>query len=193
MASKLDVVKHTRSEKKKYEKIWEHNDYRRWAPGEHFFEQAYDSFEALPGDTLCDWGIGTGRAAKMFQDKGLIVEGVDIARNAVSEFLGVVHYGPIWNPPIPKGTKYSFGYCTDVMEHIHPKLVLESLKAIKKHTTIECFFSIATFDDSMGAMIGQQLHQCVRPPAWWAASFARVFKSFKFTSSEKYCIIRASC
>jgi len=179
-------------ERSKYERMWELDSYRERSPGERFFLRAWaDMHPEVYRDSLCDWGIGTGRAATLFQKRGLRVEGVDIAHNAAREFDGKVWVGPMWAPPIPDDHKFTFGYCTDVMEHLPPEMVVESLKRIKKHTVVECWFSIANFHDREGDRIGEKLHLCVRPADWWAASFARVFPQFYFYSENKHYIVRA--
>lgn len=183
--------KYVKEEKSKYERIWQLDSYRERSPGERFFLRAFEDMNPTDTDSLCDWGIGTGRAATMFQKRGVHVEGVDIAHNAVSEFNGPVHIGTMWNPPLPADKHFTFGYCTDVMEHIPPDRALEALKAIKRHTLRECWFSIANFDDSEGNKIGEKLHLSVRPPEWWAAAFARTFPKFYFFSERKHYIVRA--
>lgn len=188
------MSKYDNKERIKYERMWDLDSYRERSPGERFFTRAVNELIPEKGrDSLCDWGIGTGRAATLFANYGLKVEGVDIAHNAAREFHGTVHIGPIWNPPLPADKLYTFGYCTDVMEHLPPDMVLESLKAIKRHTVLECWFSIANFHDREGDRIGETLHLSVRPADWWAASFARVFPKFHFSSEAKHFIVRAFC
>lgn len=192
MASSMKAQGIAKDEQRKYEKIWNESTYRLRSPGERFFLRAYDDMKPQFRDTLCDWGIGTGRAATLFQKRGVQVDGLDIARNAVrGEFEGKVWIGPMWDPPFPKDKKFTFGYCTDVMEHIPPKMVINCLKAMKRHTADECWFSIANFPDREGDKVGETLHLTVRSADWWAASFARVFPRFQFFSESKHFIVRA--
>lgn len=173
------------SERVKYEKIWEVDRYRVDAPGEKCFLRAWADLLPAYRDTLCDWGIGTGRAAAMFQKRGLRVEGIDIAHNANREFNGVVHIGTVWNPPISEHHKYLFSYCTDVMEHIPEEMIIDTLKQIRNHTIDASWFAIAMYPDKMGALVGETLHMTVRPVTWWAATFAEVFPRFRLDSDGR--------
>lgn len=181
--SKIDT--YAVKEKEKYEKMWDLNSYRERSPGERFFERGYIALSPVKGATLCDWGIGTGRAAKLFSDKGLQVEGIDIAKNAVREFKGRVWIGTMWDPPFPKHKSFDYGYCTDVMEHIPTEKVLQTLQKIKLCTQRSCWFSIATFVDHEGDAIGETLHLTLKPAEWWVTVFAKVFPRFDFTNEKK--------
>lgn len=173
--------------------MWSHEDYGNSSPGEKYFKRAWADLTPQYNDSFMDWGIGVGRAAQKFKDKGLRVEGLDIAKNANRAFKGHVHIGTIWNPPFPKTKKYLLGYCTDVMEHIPEPMVGKALSAIKRHTTDAVWFSVATFPDKSGAAIGETLHMTVRPARWWAAQFARVFPRFRFEDEGRKIIVVAYC
>lgn len=185
------VDKLTRQETEKYTKIWELDRYRERSPGVRFVQRAKRELCVQHRDTICDWGIGTGRAANLWEQEGLKAFGVDIAPNACTEFKGKVWLGSIWEDPLPKEQLFNFAYCTDVMEHIPPNRVLDTLKVIKKHTMEMCWFSIANFPDSEGSHIGETLHLSVRPPEWWAGTFARVFPHFHFSAERKHFIVVA--
>lgn len=178
-------------ERNKYERIWNVSTYGDSSPGTKYFQRAWADLVPQVNDSLMDWGIGIGRAAQMFKNKGLRVEGLDIAHNANKEFNGKVHLGCIWDPPFEKNQFYLFGYCTDVMEHIPQERVARTLRMIKKHTVDCCWFSIAMYPDKSGAKIGETLHMTVQPAKWWASQFAKVFPRFKLENDGKRLIVLA--
>jgi hypothetical protein len=70
--------------------------------------------------------------------------------------------------PLTQGATY--GFCTDVLEHIPTEdvdKVLDNCLASCKHV----FFQISTVDDVMGGMIGHPLHLTVQPYEWWLKKF----------------------
>lgn len=181
----------SRVEQRKYEKAWRHDRYRRYSPGEDFFRRAWEDMKPQPHDTLCDWGIGGGQAAQMFADRGIKVEGIDLARNANKHFNGKVWIGSLWDPPFPKDKCFNLGYCTDVMEHIPPEKVLQTLRQMRNFTTDEIWFAIATFPDKEGEHIGEKLHLTVRGAPWWAKAFGQVFPRFVFYNDIKHVFVKA--
>ena len=162
----------------KYEKMWEIDDYRIVAPGEQsasiFLQQAHP----LPDSTCIDFGCGTGRGGLMIALMGnMIVKLVDFAENALDEEVRnacVTQPTRIsWvqadlNQPIP--VTASYGYCTDVMEHIPPAEVNTVLKNILRSAN-HVFFQISTEDDVMGERIGEPLHLSINPYEWWLKTF----------------------
>jgi hypothetical protein len=70
--------------------------------------------------------------------------------------------------PLP--VQATYGYCTDVLEHIAP----ENVDAVIDNCLLSCrhvFFQISTVDDAMGALIGMPLHLTVQPYEWWLNKF----------------------
>lgn len=166
------------TEKAKYEMMWDIEDYRKVAPGEHtahiFLEQA----KPLKDSTCIDFGCGTGRGGLMIALFGnMIVTLLDFAKNALDDDVAkVVEVQPDrlkWleadlSREIPVTAAY--GFCTDVMEHIPPEQVDDVLKNILKAAN-NVFFQISLEDDVMGARIGEPLHLSVHPYEWWVKKF----------------------
>ena len=88
-------------EREKYDKAWESSQYRKYSPGERIFDKIVNQLEPEEGDTLIDFGCGTGRAAQKFADMGLEVTGVDIAENALDEGVSIEAWNEgdrwLWN------------------------------------------------------------------------------------------------
>lgn len=166
-------------EARKYAVLWSMDSYRKYAPGEAYVEEACVRLGAGAGDTLIDFGCGTGRAAAAFQDRGLNVVGVDHAVNCLDEGVEVpLCVACLWDLPEPLSAR--FGFCTDVMEHIPPEKVIDTLQGIHDATEA-AFFVICTEDDSFGELIGERLHLTVRPSAWWTTVLEKIWPSVEVT------------
>lgn len=168
------------TEQEKYEKMWEFPEYRNVAPGEElaltFLKQARPSKDA----ECIDFGCGTGRGSMMLALIGAMkVTMVDFAANCLDL---EVKQTTITQPERMKFLQADltktlpinapYGYCTDVMEHIPPQdveTVLRNILGSAEH----CFFNIACFQDSHGALIQEQLHLTVREPIWWVGQITK--------------------
>lgn len=152
------------AEQDKYRRMWDVPAYRVHSPGLRILGRAT---QYLPRDkTIIDFGCGSGKAAQALTNQGYKVTGVDLAPNCVDEgctfpFQQVC----LWD--LPAALSCSYGYCTDVMEHIPPSKVHDVLKNISRACLEGCFFQIATFQESFGQKIGAILHLSVQPAEVW--------------------------
>lgn len=164
----------------KYKKAWDTPDYRKWSPGEMIGVQAFTEAQPFkPGQTLIDFGCGTGRAGARLHGAGLRVTLVDFADNCLDE--SVRTQVDAWKDlefiehdlTKPLSIRADFGLCCDVMEHIPPDQVdtvlLNILQASKR-----VLFQIATVEDHFGKHedIQAPLHLTVRNYSWWLKKFA---------------------
>lgn len=156
------------TERVKYIRMWsEVPDYRLFSPGEALVADFIrdNAGTALDGDTLLDVGCGTGRAAQKLRDAGMEVCGLDIAKNCLdSGVLIPLIVTTAWDKRLPL---VDWVYCTDVMEHIPPDRVEETLDNLRRITIKGAYFQIATKPDSYGARIGETLHLTLHEPSWW--------------------------
>jgi len=172
------IVKVEMTEKAKYEKMWEIDDYRAVAPGEGSAQIFLDQARPMKDSTCIDFGCGTGRGGLIISALGtMVVTLLDFAENALDEDVAqIVKAQPDrlkWlqadlTQKIPMHAAY--GFCTDVMEHIPPDqvdLVLENILRSANNV----FFQISMEDDVMGARIGEPLHLSVHPYEWWVKKF----------------------
>ena len=167
-----------RTEQSKYEAMWAHDAYRAVAPGEHHADRFLDLARPRPDHTVCDFGCGTGRGALRIRLlSGASVSAVDFTDNCLDPDIrlrlgeGFRFVRADLSDPLTE--RFSYGYCTDVLEHIPPQDVEKVLTNIGLAAR-KVYFAISTVPDVMGAMIGEPLHLTVRDPFWWHDTLKRV-------------------
>ena len=187
-------------EREKYQKLWQHAQYREVAPGEHS-AMAFLAQARLPKDAeVLDFGCGTGRGALMIALFGAAkVHMLDFTDNCLDpEVKQATQTQPErlkfsvcdLTREIPHNAPY--GYCTDVMEHIPPEdvpKVLRNILAAAEHV----FFQISCVDDVMGRLIGAPLHLTVQPAAWWLKQLTDLGAVVHWSqSNDEACVIYCS-
>lgn len=166
-------------EQQKYDALWSgHPEYRKTSPGEQVASVFLNQARPKPGDTVIDFGCGTGRAALMMSLLGQVnVHMVDFSdacldedvRNALTTQAHALRFSHAdLEESIPVYAKY--GFCADVMEHIPPENVKKVLGNILKSAQ-HVFFQISTVPDHFGEKIGEHLHLTVQPFSWWLDRF----------------------
>lgn len=175
----LPRVKKELTEKQKYEKMWTVDEYRKVSPGELAANTFISIAKPAAGDTVIDFGAGTGRGSLMlyFMAK-MKVTMLDFASNCLDEDLvaATKNFPDRINflehdltQPVEAHARY--GYCTDVMEHIPPEDVDKVLHNILDAAQ-SVFFRISTTPDVMGPRyLKQHLHLTVQDYSWWAKKF----------------------
>lgn len=165
-----------RHEREKYAEVWRHDDYRVTSPGDREKERAWDAMGCQPGESLIDYGSGTGRATLWFAKKGLNAVGVDHVA-AANESAPIVFEACLWSlPSALQPSDYTF--CCDVMEHIPPERVDAVLDQIARRTKKGGWFRIATRPDGFGPkLLGEPLHLTVQPASWWEKKLGQWFEN----------------
>lgn len=150
----------------KYRAMWERREYRVHSPGMKHVEKAAAVLGIKSGDSLIDFGCGTGRATKAFRDLGVSAAGIDFAPNALEEAVPCTIVA-LWDMHLLKPAA-DWGFCCDVMEHIPTERVDVVLRNIAATIGLRgAYFAIDLHHDDMGELIGAPLHLTVRPSAWW--------------------------
>lgn len=162
-------------EKEKYQKAWEHDEYRNFAPGEQSAVPFVIMAKPEKGASVTDFGAGTGRGSLILHRYGLDVTMLDIADNCLDERVRQVIGDRLivcnlWEDIPADRTEY--GYCTDVMEHIPTNRVDEVLDQIFSQAD-KVFFQISLVDDHFGKELGESLHLTVKPFSWWKAKLGK--------------------
>jgi hypothetical protein len=162
------------TEQAKYEKAWEHDDYRKVAPGEQVVFLFRDLVKPKKGETLIDFGCGTGRAGHSLAAVcKLDVTLMDFAgncldaevREALDEFPDRLRFVK-HDLTQPTELRAKYGFCTDVMEHLPTEQVDAVLDNIMAAVD-GCFFQISCTEDHFGKVIGHPLHLTVENHDWW--------------------------
>lgn len=176
-------------ERDKYETIWKSvPEYRLYSPSDRwvpvFLSFFYDQIRR--GDTVLDFGCGTGRSALPLLRADLKVHLVDITKEALDPttfFLWMASSirfteNCLWDlsadlEPAP------WILCLDVLEHI-PQEKLESvLSEISSRMQKGGFFSICLMEDKLGQAIDDKLHLTVQSADWWKGKISEFFRSHK--------------
>lgn len=156
------------SEKQKYKLLWSDRDYREISPGEYLVDKFIEVVK--PEEMVIDFGCGSGRAAKAIAEKTdckvMLIDFADNCRDEDCEHLPFLEWDLTENIPLSA----SYGFCTDVMEHIPPRDVERVIRNIMRSSN-NTFFQICLIDDDFGENIGQKLHLTVKPFDWWLGKF----------------------
>lgn len=165
-------------EKQKYEKIWAHSKYRDFSPGLEATALFIEHFKKKikRGDSIIDFGCGTGSASSFFFFQGFSVQMVDIAANCLNaniENLIALSFGRLqfikaclWSLP-QRLSKADWIYCCDVLEHLPEEYIDVVLSQMAKRTQKGGFLQIYLQEDLFGTLINDKLHLTVRPMNWW--------------------------
>lgn len=169
------------TEAEKYQAMWDLPDYRQFSPGENFADEFAEVSGIDQRHTVIDFGCGSGRGGKRVQEiTGCEVIQVDFAANCRDQDNDLPFM--LADLTQPMSVRGDIGYCTDVMEHIPPEKVDDVIKNIMDCVE-RCFFKIALFPDSMGALIGHSLHLSVYPADWWAEKLSSY--SIRYRQSDR--------
>lgn len=165
-------------EKQKYEKMWNNEPYRVTSPGklsvDYFLEFIKGRFTA--GDSLIDFGCGSGVAAIPFLEAGFKVRLVDIAENCLDDTIQTLTFlspdtlsfylASLWK--LPESLEQSdWIYCIDVLEHLPTEKVELALQEMARRTRKGGALQVFLLDEGMGKMIGETLHLTIKPLRWW--------------------------
>jgi hypothetical protein len=165
-------------EARKYQNIWAEPWYRNISPGFNVAPEAMKVCGMSAGDTLTDYGCGTGRAAKFFKDHGMWVCGVDICSEALEERLDLFIPACLWDLPSETPlTDWSFS--ADVLEHIPTEQLPKVISGIMDHTYEGGFLQVAHTPH-------QDLHLSVFPNEWWTEFLGARLPGFEVASATTY-------
>jgi 2-polyprenyl-3-methyl-5-hydroxy-6-metoxy-1,4-benzoquinol methylase len=169
---------HEELERAKYVRVWSDPKYRRQCDGLAMVERVRYAFGMIPGQSVIDWGAGTGLAAEEWRRLGHPVTAFDIAPNCLNEDLHHIPLvcGVLWDPPT--GLASDFGFCTDVLEHLPVEHVRESLAQIAARSRIGAFLQVDTVLDISGPRMDppERLHLTVWSREIWEGAIREYWR-----------------
>lgn len=176
----------TKQEKDKYETMWNVPSYRHTSPGYLQIESflAFFNHFIQPGDSIIDFGCGSGFTTLPLLEKGLKVHLVDIAANALADKIAALTLlapdlvsftqGCLWDLP-ESICPADFCYCMDVLEHIPTEKIDAVLHNISKLSKKGGALQVFLIDEPFGNLIGQTLHLTIKPLSWWTEKIGLYF------------------
>jgi SAM-dependent methyltransferase len=122
-----------------------------------------------PGSVL-DLGCGTGQSLDYFVDRGVDVVGVEGSALAISRARHPERMRQ-WNlnRELDLGRKFDMIWCTEVVEHIHPKYVHNLMKSFSNHSDRVVMSAARPGQTGEG-------HFNEQPPEYWI----RLFEGYGF-------------
>lgn len=116
--------------------------------------------------TYLEFGCGQGRVAQIMARMGKDVRMVDIASNCLDQTVADELGDRFVCSPIKdyRGNPADIVYCADVLEHIQPEDLEDSLNVIRDHTQGCAIFIISHKEDTFQ---GKNLHLSVMPKEKW--------------------------
>lgn len=184
-------------ERKKYEQIWQHPDYRRVSPAETVFGFIETQFTGV--GMLIDFGCGTGRALRRLrQTSRFNVVGVDIAYNCLDEDVqGCFPFVVSAIEDLPRCLlRCDYSICIDVLEHLPFEEVDTAIARIHEATERKAIIRVANFEENHGGpLIGMPLHLSLMDAHRWDAMLARRFRKVhrvlldEDTAPERYTFV----
>jgi hypothetical protein len=166
-----DMVNNPWSEKDKYRQMWTFDNYREVSPGESVASTFVDLSGIDAGQSVIDFGCGTGRGGKRIRDlTGASVMLVDFAENCLDQNIDLPFRLHDLTQPLNLHSEY--GFCTDVLEHIPTDDVPKVLDTLFG-SCMNVFLQISLVDDVMGALINEPLHLTVKPYGWWVETLKK--------------------
>ncbi len=159
-----------KTERDKYNEIWEIPEYSNFSPGFRNVERFMKVIDPKEGETIIDIGCGQGIAGLEFEKLGLRVWYLDLVKKQLKSEVDKGRFieSPIWGDwRFPhSGRKWDYGFCCDVMEHIPEEYTMLCLDRIVSNCKI-CWILISLIEEGMGLAIGETLHMTVRSFDWW--------------------------
>lgn len=160
-----DDVRISLAEKEKYRRQWRTN----YMPSvsARVLADYINSFVHYPY-RLLDIGCGDGTTVVELRKKGWLCDGLDITLAGLKpEATKGFYESALWAMPF-NDREFGFTFSTDVLEHIPPEKIEDSIKEIFRISRHRTLHIIATFPHEMD---GIDLHLTVRPISWWQEQF----------------------
>jgi SAM-dependent methyltransferase len=159
-----------------YAGIWDDlPQYADVAPGERYVSVLRD--HCPPPATVLDAGTGSGKGALALARAGYAVVLCDLTAAGLVEEARALPFAEacLWRPLAAQGlAPVDAVYCTDVLEHLPPQLVLLAVDRMLSLARRGVLISVALHADGFGVWVGRPLHLTVESFLWWRDSLREV-------------------
>lgn len=170
-------VNEAEKERTKYEGVWgDIDNYGVNSPGLNGLDHFLDVLKPPAQSSILDIGCGTGAAGLALLEKGYQVNFLDITSAGLDPQVNRKYFteAPLWKP-LANGSRFDYGYCADVMEHIAVEWSMLSVANLLRACTV-VWFQISLQADEFGKAIGTSLHVNVQEFTWWRDHLAALGK-----------------
>lgn len=153
-------------ERAKYEKAWSDPAYATWSPGLRSVGRVLEYCENFGIHQVAVLGCGSGRAALTLARLRYRVELFDLTDRGLLPEARLLPFkqGTLWRLPY-EDRAWPLVYCADVLEHLPPEKVDESLAEIARVTGAWALLQISCRESKK--LDGVPLHLTVKKPRWW--------------------------
>jgi len=158
--------------KQKYSDIWKSQNY---SSGSIFEFAKYIVKTTEKNGILLEIGCGDGSTCKYLRTHFRFTMGLDITLDGIKDIEqgdGLYTECPAWQTPYGF-TQFAYTFSTDVMEHIPPEMIDDTIKEIFRITerkTIHCISTVPAVKKYQG----YDVHLTVKPIEWWCEQFERL-------------------
>lgn len=184
-------MNYNKTEKEKYRQIWETIDYTS-GNAVQFADTVHEIIKQdniVPADNcfILEIGCGNGITMLRLNEHGYRPYGMDITLAGIKLIdENRVFECPVWDLGnyIKTGLNedykffgfpfYDYTISTDVLEHIPPEMIDQSIENILAVTTYKTIHTIFTRPDTL--YCGHEVHLTVKPIDWWQRQFDRLNK-----------------
>ena len=133
-------------------------------------------FDIDIGSKLIDLGCGTGELSKSFKN----YTGVDLS-SYIIEQNKILNSGDYFESCLTdlsglEGDVFDVGVCFDVLEHLPPDRVQETIESISKLSVGAMYFAICIRKSKKLDQEGNNLHLTIRNDKWWKNELVKHFE-----------------
>jgi ubiquinone/menaquinone biosynthesis C-methylase UbiE len=154
----------TKQEREKYTQAWQSKKEGQSKTAVYLIK--YLSNVLNKKHKILELGSGNGIVVKSLRDKEYDIYGVDITSAGFAHSNYLIE-ACLWELPF-KDNEFDVTFSTDVLEHIPPEKIEDTIKEIYRVTKRKTLHCITTWKDNRGGFV---FHLTIQPIDWWFNQF----------------------